>query len=159
MRINLLSSFATGVFITTSICAAVYFSSNGGASKASVKTTDTHVSVKSDHLTENEMKNKLIAAGYIVQKKADSNKNIKAGTSPAPNSQKVVKQIVINVSEGMTSNDVGHALQNAHIITNVVTFELDIHNKGIEKYLRPGTYTVNTGMSYDQIVSTIFKKK
>jgi hypothetical protein len=57
----------------------------------------------------------------------------------------------------MTSIDVGRVLENAKIIPNAFNFSKDIEKKGLEKKLRPGTFVVDSGMSYDQIVATIFK--
>lgn len=154
MRFNLLSSFAAGILITTSICGAVYFSDNNSeVSKASVKQIKVLPS-------ESEMKDKLSAAGYIVQTKAEYDKNIAASKqkqgAPAVN-KTVVTRVIVNVSDGMTSIDVGRVLENAKIIPNAFNFSKDIEKKGLEKKLRPGTFVVDSGMSYDQIVTTIFK--
>jgi cell division protein YceG involved in septum cleavage len=113
------------------------------------------------------MKNKLASAGYIVQTKADYDKTInaakaeaqKTGSTPGTTAQKVVYRVVVNVTNGMTSIDVGRALQRAKIIPNAFKFSKDIEHKKIENNLRPGTFVVDSGMSYDKIISTIFKKR
>lgn len=165
MRFNLLSSFAAGLFIATSICGVVYFSDNKGeapktASKTTVSTTSTKIQP-----SEKEMKNTLTAAGYIVQTKAEYDKNIKdakaskqKGATENNGSSKNVTHIIINVTDGMTSIDVGKMLESAKIVPNAFNFSKDIESKGLENNLRPGTFEVDSGMSYDQIVSTIFKK-
>ena len=155
MKVNLLSSFAAGILIATTISGAVYFSDKGEATKASVKQVKVVPS-------ETEMKDKLAAAGYVVETKADYDKKMKAVTAAAPkgtapaNNKTVVTRVIVNVSDGMTSIDVGRVLENAKIIPNAFNFSKDIEKKGLQNKLRPGTFVVDSGMSYDQIVSTIF---
>jgi cell division protein YceG involved in septum cleavage len=163
MRFNLLSSFAAGLFIATSICGIAYFSDKSEAPKSNVKTAVTNSNLKTQP-SETEMKNKLTAAGYIVQTKAEYDKQQKdaktseqKGTATQGNSSKSVTRVFINVSNGMTSIDVGRILEEAKIIPNAFNFSQDIQNKGLENNLRPGTFEVDSGMSYDQVISTIFK--
>ncbi|MDP4084087.1 MAG: aminodeoxychorismate lyase [Bacillota bacterium] len=151
MKINILNSFASGILISTIICGTVYLSDTKAA-------TTQHTVIKKIQLSKVDMIDKLTAAGYVVQKKADYDKSMKTSTpAPASNSNKVVYRVAVNVSEGMTAIDVGKVLQNSHIIPDAFKFQQDIHNRGIENKLRPGTFVIDSGMSYDQIVSTIFK--
>lgn len=165
MRINLLTSFAAGILISTSISGAVYFSDKSEVSKASVSTTDNQVK---GQLSEKEMKNKLATKGYVVQTKAEYDKNIKDAKAaasaqkdaqPAANAQaqQTVTRVIVNVAEGMTSYNVGQALLDGHLIQNdAFSFSKDIEARGLENKLRPGSYTVDSSMSYDQILSIIF---
>jgi hypothetical protein len=171
MGINVVSSFAAGILLASSICGVVYFSGDTKVSKAADKPTETEkqqVTTKAP-LTEVEMKELLASAGYVIQSKADYDKNLaaaknaavtaeknKAGTTT--DSNKVVYRSVITVSQGMTSIDVGKMLENAKIITDDFKFSQDVEKKGVEKNLRPGTFVVDTGMTYDQVIATIFKK-
>lgn len=165
MRINLLTSFAAGIFITTSICGTAYFSGNHASSKASVKTNPTQI-IKKVQPTDSDMKNQLTSAGYIVQTKAEYDNNIKNASAAAQkkvvpasnnNSQKIVYRTFVTVSLGMTSIDVGNILVRAKIIPNAFKFSQDIQAKGLENGLRPGTFEVDSTMSYNQVISTIFK--
>ncbi len=165
MRINLLSSFAAGILISTCITGAVYFTDKSNGSKAAVKTNGNSV----NQLSEKEMKTKLAAKGYVVQTKAEYDKSLNDAktaaaapkdTQPAANTQAqpTVTQVIVNVSDGMTSYNVGQALLDAHLIQNdAFSFSKDIEARGLQNKLRPGSYTVDSSMSYDQIVSTIFK--
>jgi cell division protein YceG involved in septum cleavage len=167
MRFNLLSSFAAGIFIATGICGAVYFSDNGNAAKATAKTNEAKakVNVKAQP-SESEMKNKLTEAGYIVQTKAEYDKQLKKATkgtdqktaTPANDPNKAVTRVIINVADGMTSIDVGRMLEAAQMVPNAFNFSKDIESKGLQNSLRAGVYTVDSSMTYDQVVSTIFKK-
>ncbi|MGV3464196.1 MAG: aminodeoxychorismate lyase [Heyndrickxia sp.] len=161
MRFNLLGSFAAGLFIATSISGAVYFSTKSEAAPAKKEAVQTKANQQP---TEEEMKSKLASAGYVVQSKAEYDKNIanaKAGSqksNAATNSQsKVVYRSVVTVSEGMTSIDVGRQLVKAKLISDAFKFSKDVEKKGIENHLRPGTYAVDSSMSYEQIISAIFK--
>jgi hypothetical protein len=165
MRFNLLSSFAAGLFLATSICGVVYFTDKSDTTKApTAKNSENTASMKVQP-SENEMKSKLASAGYIVQTKAEYDKNLNKAKSSAQkgstkdnNSSSAVTRVIINVADGMTSIDVGRMLESAKIVPNAFNFSKDIEGKGLENNLRPGTYVVDSGMSYDQVVSTIFKK-
>jgi hypothetical protein len=162
MRINLLSSFAAGILISTSVCGVVYFSDKGEVSKVFTNKTEKQIKIQP---TENEMKSKLASRGYVVQTKAEYDKFVKdtkaetqKGTAAGDNeANKTVNRVVVNVTEGMTSLDVGHTLESAKLIPNAFNFSKDIENKGLVNKLHPGVYTVDSEMSYDQMVSTIFK--
>lgn len=164
MRVNLLTSFAAGILISTTISGAVYFTNKTEAATKPVKVTEQTKTVTVQP-TEDEMKNKLAAAGYVVQTKTDYDKNLndakaaaqKATPAEDNKSKKTVYRVVLNVANGMTSIDVGRALEKAKIIDNAFQFSKDIEKKGIENKLRPGTFVVDSDMSRDQIISTIFK--
>lgn len=170
MRINLLSSFAAGILISTTICGAVYFTDKSDAPKAVSKTSQTSTSKEKVQLTESEMKDKLAAAGYVVQTKAEYDKkinNAKASVKATPKkdskagnttAQKTVYRTVITVTDGMTSIDVGRMLAGAKIIQkDAFSFSKDIEARKIENKLKPGSFEVDSSMSYDQVISTIFK--
>lgn len=165
MRFNLLSSFAAGIFIATSISGAVYLSDKSDTPKGSVKTTENQTNVKVQP-SEKEMKDTLVSAGYMVQTKAEYDKALKDAkasvqkkASPADDkSNKNVTRVIINVTDGMTSIDVGRTLEAAKIVPNAFNFSKDIESKGLENSLRPGVFEVDSSMSYDQVISTIFKK-
>lgn len=162
MKFNLVNSFAAGMLITTIITGTAYFSSQSNGSKTSANQT-----TKKIQLSDSEMIDKLASKGYIVQTKADFDKKIsdaKASTqTPAAavkndQSEKVVYRVMVNVSDGMTSIDVGRQLVKAKIIPNAFKFSKDVEKRKLEKNLRPGSFLVDSGMPYDQIISTIFKK-
>lgn len=154
MRINLLSSFAAGILITTTICGVVYFTDDQTTQKVSAKSSEKV------QLTESQMKDKLESEGYVVQTKEELEKTLQAAksteTKPADTKEKAVIQVVVNVADGMTSIDVANALFQAKLIPDAFKFTQDIEAKGLQNALRPGSYTVNSDMSYDQIIATVF---
>lgn len=75
MRINLLSSFAAGILITTTICGVVYFTDDNTTQKASAKSSEKV------QLTAPEMKDKLESEGYVVQTKEELEKTLQAAKS------------------------------------------------------------------------------
>lgn len=164
MRVNLLSSFAAGILISTSIIGAVYLSDKSDVSNGAVKTSESQATQP----TEKEMKTQLANKGYVVKTKAEYDKSIndakaaaaQKNAQPAANTkdQQTVTRVIVNVAEGMTSYNVGQALLDAHLIQkDAFSFSKDIEGRGIENKLRPGSYAVDSNMSYDQIISTIFK--
>ncbi|WHY75395.1 aminodeoxychorismate lyase [Neobacillus sp. WH10] len=162
MRINLLSSFAAGILISTTICGAVYFADKSDAPKASAKTSENRTTEK---ITEKEMKNKLEKKGYVIQTKDEYDKVMKDAkasaekqASPDDNKPaKTVTKVIVNVSDGMTSIDVGRTLVQANLVQDAFAFSKDIEQKGLENKLRPGVYVVDSEMTLDQVISTIFK--
>lgn len=106
------------------------------------------------------MKDKLEQAGYVVQTKAAYDKDLADAKSSAGKSAntKTVNRVVFQVTDGMTSIDVGRLLEKANIVDDAFKFSKDVEKKGIENHLRPGTYVVDSTMSYDKVISTIFKK-
>lgn len=167
MRFNVVSSFAAGILLASSICGAVYFSEDPVVTKAAAKPTKTEQKTVVQP-TEAEMKDMLLAAGYVVQPKAEYDQTLdeakKAATTAANaanannNSKKIAYRAVITVTQGMTSIDVGKMLEKAKIVPDDFKFSQDVEKKGVEKNLRPGTFTVDTEMTYDQVIATIFKK-
>ncbi|MGJ7910098.1 aminodeoxychorismate lyase [Neobacillus sp. LXY-1] len=160
MKHNLLTSFAAGILLSTSITGAVYFFGDHDTTKESVKTSESQTKVQAQP-TEDEMKNKLVSAGYIVQTKAEYDKKIEetkaAAQKSSGNQDANVSQVVISVTDGMTSIDVGRILVTAKIIPDAFNFSKDIENRGLSNKLRPGTYVINNKMPLDQIINTIFK--
>lgn len=165
MKINGLSSFAAGILLATSISGAVYlFGNHGTSSKATVKTPEKQTTVKAE-LSETEMKDKLAAAGFVVQTKDEYDKNIatakadgQKAAAAGQNGKKVVYRAVIRVSKGMTSIDVGKMLVKAKIIKgSAFQFSQVVEKKKVENKLRPGTYTVDSDMTRDQVIAAIFK--
>lgn len=155
MRINLLSSFAAGILISTTICGVVYFSNDSATQKASAKSSNQ------TQLSKDQMKEELESAGYVVQTKEELEKTLQAvkdtETKPADTEEaKTVTQVVVNVADGMTSIDVANVLLQASLIPDAFAFTQDIEARGLQNALRPGSYTVDSGMSYDQIIGTIF---
>jgi hypothetical protein len=163
MKFNVVSSFAAGILLASTICGAVYFTEDPAVTKAAPKPTKSEQKTVIQP-TEAEMKDKLLTAGYIVQPKADYDKTIEATKKAASaasannNSKKIVYRAVISVTQGMTSIDVGRMLEKAKIVPDDFKFSRDVEKKGVEKNLRPGTFTVDTEMTYDQVIATIFKK-
>ncbi|MFP7298220.1 aminodeoxychorismate lyase [Neobacillus niacini] len=156
MRINLISSFAAGILIATTICGIVYFTDDTASQKVSAKSSEK------GQLTAAQMKDKLESDGYVVQTKEELEKILQAAKSSeikpddSKEKEKAVTQVVVNVADGMTSIDVANVLFQAKLIPDAFKFTQDIEARGLQNALRPGSYTVNSDMSYDQMIATIF---
>lgn len=164
MRINLLSSFAAGLLLATTISGAVYYSEKSDAPKAAASKSKATKPAKA---SADDMKKELESKGYVVQTKAEYDENMKnaetAGNSEAPPAQNAdapasVTKLVINVSEGMNNIDVGRMLVQAGFIENAFNFSKDVEARGLQNKLRPGSYEVDSGMPYDQLIAIIYRQ-
>ncbi|QED48142.1 hypothetical protein [Cytobacillus dafuensis] len=166
MKANSMRSFAAGLIVSASVCGAVYFA---GPNKAA----STQKTVEKP--TVDEMKTMLTSEGYVIQtneewnkqlaaakkekndvkEKSNENKNEKPNEKP---NEKIVYRTMLTVTSGMTSIDVGRALEQAHIINSAKDFFNEVEKRGLSNDLRPGTFEVESGKSMDEIIATIFKK-
>ncbi|WRP07979.1 hypothetical protein U9J35_07440 [Rossellomorea aquimaris] len=161
---NSLRSFAAGLLIATTSIGAVYMF---GPSEA--KSTEKVETVKTEKLSEEEMVKQLTSNGFVIHTEAEWNKQLSAmtekqeGKAEAEDNKeektddKVVYRTILTVSTGMTSIDVGNALENANIIKSGLDFYKEVEKRGLENDLRPGTFEVESGMTTDEIISTIFQ--
>ena len=173
MRTNVMNSFAAGLLVATSVCAGVYFfspsESNTGTEASEVIEVTESIETETETQTvevpsEKEMKDMLTTAGYIIHSEKEWKDNlakIEANNEKANSSEdgkeKVVYKAVLNVSQGMTSIDVGKALVQANIIDNAMTFFNEVEDRGLANDLRPGTFELDSEMSLDEAINTIFK--
>ncbi|UXH45878.1 endolytic transglycosylase MltG [Rossellomorea vietnamensis] len=155
---NSLRSFAGGILIATSLIGAVYLF---GPSEAS--STGKEEPAEVQKLSEDEMVKKLTSKGYVIHTEDQWSKQLKAmnekqeEASIKKDDGKVVYKTMLTVSTGMTSIDVGNALEQANIIKDGLDFYKEVEKRGLENELRPGTFEVESGMSTDEIISTIFE--
>ncbi|OIU68644.1 hypothetical protein [Rossellomorea aquimaris] len=164
MTSNSLRSFALGLLLAATATGGVYFF---GPSEAESTEKSDEKTVKTEKLTEDEMIEQLTAKGFVVQSKEAWDKQVAAATEakedePEKKSEKknedgVVYRTILNVSMGMTSIDIGNALEDAKIIDDGMKFYKEVEKRGLENELRPGTFQIESGMSMDEIISIIFK--
>lgn len=151
-------SFAGGLLVATGLCGIVYFF--GPTEATSTQTTE--------QLSKDEMKDLLSSEGYVVHTEKEWEEQLaevksskdKAETkteTKTETKEKIVYRTVLKVSKGMTSIDVGKALQRARIIKSGQAFFDEVEKSGVENNLRPGTYVVQSDMTTEEIISVIFK--
>ncbi|MBO1000127.1 hypothetical protein IOC57_20605 [Bacillus sp. SD075] len=149
-------SFAGGLVVAAGLCGAVYFF---GPSEA----TGT-----SEKLSEDEMKESLASEGYVIHSEKEWEDQIAEAQSVKDKAEagketvkepteKIIYRTVLTVSKGSTSIDVGKTLQKAKVIKNANEFSDEVEKKGKANGLRPGTYVVDSAMTTEKIISTIFK--
>lgn len=166
MKANIVNSFAAGLLISAGVCGAVYFS---GSSKGE------NNSKKATALTEEEMKTNLANSGYVIltnaewekqltaieeQKKEATTDKAKEETAKEEQPKKdaeVVSRTIVNVASGMTSIDVGNALEQGKILDDAMIFFHEVEKRGLSNELKPGTFEVDSNMTMDEIISVIFK--
>lgn len=169
MKANLLNSFAAGLLVSAGICGIVYFSQKDPVEKNEQTTAKTP--------TEEEMKESLSTAGYIiltdsewdeqiatVEKEAQAKvqKEQKEQDGQAEKAEKnenenVVYRTIVNVAPGMTSIDVGNALVQGKIIDSARTFFDEVEKRGLSNDLKPGTFELDSNMTLDEVMKIIFK--
>ncbi|WP_299739924.1 hypothetical protein [Rossellomorea sp. y25] len=159
---NSLRSFAAGLLIATTVIGSVYMF---GPTEA--ESTGKAETVKTEKLTEEEMVKQLTSNGFVIHTEDEWNKQLaamnekqeeeKEDIKERKNDDSVVYRTMLTVSTGMTSIDVGNALENANIIKSGLDFYKEVEKRGLENDLRPGTFEVESGMTTDEIISTIFK--
>ncbi|MFC7784880.1 hypothetical protein ACFQWC_10240 [Rossellomorea sp. GCM10028870] len=159
---NSLRSFAAGLLIATTVIGSVYMF---GPTEA--ESTGKAETVKTEKLTEEEMVKQLTSNGFVIHTENEWNKQLaamnekqeeeKEDIKERKNDDSVVYRTMLTVSTGMTSIDVGNALENANIIKSGLDFYKEVEKRGLENDLRPGTFEVESGMTTDEIISTIFK--
>jgi hypothetical protein len=165
MMKNSLRSFALGLLIATTMIGAVYLF---GPTKA--ESIEQHAgTAQKQELSEKEMIDQLVSSGYVIHTEEEWNKQAAAASETKQaeekpeekqedsSGEKVVYRAILSVSTGMTSIDVGNALENAKIIDNGMDFYKEVEKRGLENELRPGTFEIESGMSMDKIISIIFK--
>ncbi|MCH1625697.1 endolytic transglycosylase MltG [Fredinandcohnia quinoae] len=156
MNVKSLRSFAGGLILATCICGAAYFFGPNENPKSQA----------AEKPTVEEMKKTLTSEGYVIhtdqewkdQLAATNKANVQAEEPKKEAQEKVVYRTMLTVTEGMTSIDVGKALAKANIIENSLAFTNEVEKKGVSKYLRPGTYEIQSDMKTEEVISTLFKK-
>jgi len=144
----------------------VYFFGSGGDGGQAAK------------MSEKEMKSSLTEKGFVVkteeewksqqaalesaQKAAQAKPETPAPVDTPPaapaEGEQVVYKTVVNVASGMTSIDVGRTLETAKVINiSAYDFSKEVENRGVEKYLKPGIFEIQSGMTVDEIIGTIFQ--
>ncbi|MCK0473086.1 endolytic transglycosylase MltG [Halalkalibacter sp. APA_J-10(15)] len=68
----------------------------------------------------------------------------------------VIYRTILTVTPGMTSIDVGQALERANIIDRAMDFFDEVEDQGLANSLKPGTYEVDSEMSLSEVISEIF---
>lgn len=157
MTAKSIRSFAGGIIVAAGVCGAVYFF---GSDETTNSQTVEQPSVA-------EMKSLLTSKGYIIHTEEEWNKQLDTiNKTKVDNSKEVIKEApkdqivyrsILTVSKGMTSIDVGKALQRAKIIKKGSEFSKEVEKRKLESDLRPGTYQVESGMTMDEIIKAIFK--
>jgi septum formation inhibitor MinC len=170
MKAKIMRSFAAGIILASGVSGAVYFF---GPSKV-VDTQKTKIAQP----TEEEMKESLKSDGYIVltedewveelaaveAAKQEEAKQAEQATDKKEEQKEqseevkevIIYRTVLNVASGMTSIDVGNALVKGKIIDNAKAFFDEVEKRGLANELRPGTFELDSKMSMDEVINTIF---
>ncbi|WP_394232311.1 hypothetical protein [Niallia oryzisoli] len=156
MTSNSLRSFAGGLLVAVVVCAAAYYL---GPSEANSEKLDS--AEKTAALSVDEMKSRLAAEGYVIHTEEEWNQQTskpeQAKEAQDATEAKVIYRTMLSVSTGMTSIDVGNALEQAKIIPNGWEFAQEIEKRGLSNELRPGLYEIESGKTVDEIIAIIYQ--
>ncbi|WP_449540178.1 hypothetical protein [Ferdinandcohnia sp. Marseille-Q9671] len=168
MNAKIISSFASGVLLAAVVCAIIYFFGPDQATTTKAEEQPTVDELKSQLTakgfvihTEEEWNAAIAEAKKPVEKTPEPKEEVKEEKKeePAEPAEPAVTSTVITVSEGMTSYEVGKALIAAKIISgDAWDFANTVEKKGVAKYLKLGSFEINSNMTTDEIIATIFKK-
>lgn len=161
MKAKTISSFATGLLVATGVSGAAYFF--GPSEKASTPSEEP-ASVE-------EMKTLLTSEGYKILTEEEWGQEIAAAVdaveksevvepkqdAPQEGKETIIYRTILNVASGMTSIDVGRALVQGKIIDDATTFYNEVEKRGLSNELRPGTFELDSNMTMDEVMTTIFK--
>lgn len=154
MKAKLIRSFAAGLLLATVVSGSVYFLSSNGSSKGDLSTEEMKTLLTEDGykvLTEVELAEQLAAAQIEAEKSQEQ-------TATENTTEKVVYRTMITVTSGMTSIDLGDALVSAKVIESRQQFVDLVEQKGLVQELRPGTFEVQSDMTLDQVIATIYRQ-
>ncbi|WP_342489067.1 hypothetical protein MKX67_06915 [Cytobacillus sp. FSL W7-1323] len=175
-------SFAGGLIVAAVILGITYFLSPAeskqteAAEPKATEEVDQPAEATKEELSTEEMEKALQSQGFIIHSEEEwdnINKDMKDIASVKEENEKLKKQLndakenenekavyrtMLTVTSGMTSIDVGNALESAKIIKNGKDFFDAVEKKGLENDLRPGTFEVNSDMSMNELVNKVFKK-
>ncbi|MDT8861409.1 endolytic transglycosylase MltG [Alkalihalobacillus sp. MEB130] len=166
MTANSLRSFAGGLMMAATVCGAVYFFGVNDVSSTQAEETLTVAEMKTSlaedgyHIyTEEEWQEHLAAITAEVYEEAEANGTQGEESQEEENEVSVEyrTKLILTVSSGMTSIDVGNALVRAEIIDNSMAFFNEVERRGLANALRPGTFEIDSNMSLDEIISIIFR--
>ena len=79
----------------------------------------------------------------------------KAEDKPADNPQESVGSGTITIASGSASETAAAVLEKAGIITDAKDFNLYMCRNGYDRRIHPGTYTIDSGLTYEEICKII----
>lgn len=189
MKINNLTSFAAGLFLATSIFGLVYLSSDEKIAaqeeeqpeqaeslsedemKAILESKGYVVQVPDGESEENTTEKEPADSAEGEEQQAGDEQADESGDGQAKEENEQAEdarkeesnqltELVITVEPGMTSIDVGKRLREANFIDkDPFSFSKDIEARNLQNKLYPGTYKVNSSMSYDELINAIFNQR
>ncbi|MBO0996102.1 hypothetical protein [Bacillus sp. SD088] len=157
MSAKSMRSFAFGLIIAACLCGVAYYSTNDETSAKEVEKPSVE-----------DMKKTLVSEGYVIHTEEEWHEQLaatektkddeKAEEEPKEaEKEKIVYRSTIIVSDGMTSIDVGRALEKAKIVKDPMDFVNEVEKQKLEKKLKPGSYEVDSNMKLKDAISVIFK--
>lgn len=135
-----LRAFASGLFIATATLGGIYYVDKRDESPSKP--------------TVAEMIAALEQEGYFVTKEAPNEE----AHEPIIE-EKVIYQMVLEIKQGMASQDVAKQLKRGNIIDDEKEFLTRLKEQKLEKSLRTGVYEVTSEQTLDEIVAMLTARR
>ena len=68
-----------------------------------------------------------------------------------------IEIIEVNIPQGSSASQISSILDSTGIVTSSLAFELYLRNENLTNKLRPGTYEIQTNLSFEDITSILLK--
>ncbi|GAE24392.1 hypothetical protein JCM9140_310 [Halalkalibacter wakoensis JCM 9140] len=167
MKANSMQSFAGGLLVAAAVCGGVYYFGEKDVAPIQAKEKPATEEMITDLLAENyhvyaeeEWQDILESVAQEAYDDAVANMEpVESEQQEQQTEENIVyhTKLILTVSTGMTSIDVGNALVKADMIENSMSFFNEVERRGVANSLRPGTFEITSEMTLDQIITTIFK--
>jgi hypothetical protein len=164
-------AFAAGMIVATSVLGITYFFSENQSAAADAKKTETTASEVESYLTDNgkisisteEYEELLASKDAAVQQSAQTEQNQETAVKeekpkteePAKEKEEQAITYKLNVSAGMTTNEISNMLEQNGIISDSFEFDQFLIKNGYHQKVQLGTFDVKKGMSFQQLAEVL----
>lgn len=157
-----LRSFGIGILFSVSILGAAYISTNEGQKTESITIEEAKERLKQENYliyTEQEFESvkKEIVTKIEKEKIEATEQKKKEEKSDETSKPKTIITYHLEVTSGMTSNDIVERLLNAKIIKDSEQFQNYLDDNGYSTNIQLGVFILTSDMSLEQIARTITK--
>ncbi|GAF63181.1 hypothetical protein BTS2_0072 [Bacillus sp. TS-2] len=169
-----LRSFASGIIVAAAVCGITYYvTSDSQVDAGSQEFSEENQTTIEVPATEEEMLEQLSDSGYVIQSEEEWNASLEqlelavterleeewaANEEESTDDEEstVIYRTILTVSPGMTSIDVGRALENANVIDRAQDFFNEVEDRDLSNQLKPGSFEVESDMTMNQLIEIIF---
>lgn len=135
-----------------------FFSSSAQAEKSAEPKTTTSTKADDSENYKKKYEDLLASQELAKSQAAEAQKAVAAKKKAEEEKAKQVKKFTLVIKKGDPSSKAGNELQFAGIIKSGAEFDKFLRTNNYEKYVRDGSYPVDSNMTADQIAKIITHK-